>query len=110
MPRSTLAWMWSGKRGWYHEVRMIMQTVNLYDRIRRWTGPKTADQDGDESPVRSGRGRETFAWRAAKLLLDEKGIKDGVTIKDPQIYSCCGRHGWRQYRCGSCFSRCEPDV
>ena len=33
----------------YHEVRMIMQTVNLYDRRRR-------DQDGDESPVRSGRG------------------------------------------------------
>ena len=26
----------------YHEVRMIMQTVNLYRTGSRWTGPKTA--------------------------------------------------------------------
>ena len=31
----------------YHEVRMIMQTVNLYDRI---------EMDRTEAPVRSGRG------------------------------------------------------
>ena len=64
----------------YHEVRMIMQTVNLYDRI---------DMDRTEDGVIKTEtnlpfvpdGEGNLAWRAAKLLLDEAGIKDGVTIR-----------------------------
>ena len=78
----------------YHEVRMIMQTVNLYDRIEMDRTEDGVIRTETNLPfVPDGEGN--LAWRAAKLLLDEKG---------------CGRHGRRQYRCGSRFSRCEPDV
>ena len=58
----------------YHEVRMIMQTVNLYDRI---------DMDRTEDGVIRTEtnlpfvpdGEGNLAWRAAKLLLDEKGSR-----------------------------------
>lgn len=64
----------------YHEVRMIMQTVGIYDRI---------DLTRKEQP---GIGIETnlyylpdnennLAYKAARLLMDEFGIKDGVGIR-----------------------------
>ncbi len=64
----------------YHEVRMIMQTVGIYDRI---------DLTRREQP---GIGIETnlyylpdnennLAYKAARLLMDEFGIKDGVGIR-----------------------------
>lgn len=64
----------------YHEVRMIMQTVNLYDKI-------TMEKNG-EGEIRTETnlpyvpdGEGNLAYRAAKLLADEFGITDGVTIK-----------------------------
>ena len=64
----------------YHEVRMIMQTVNLYDRIEMDRTEDGVIRTETNLPfVPDGEGN--LAWRAAKLLLDEKGIKDGVTIK-----------------------------
>ena len=76
-----LAWMWSGReKDGYHEVRMIMQTVNLYDRIEMDRTEDGVIRTETNLPfVPDGEGN--LAWRAAKLLLDEKGIKDGVTIK-----------------------------
>lgn len=62
----------------YHEVRMIMRREPVRpdrdgpDRRRR-------DQDGDESPVVPD-GEGTCVARG-EALFDEKGIKDGVTIK-----------------------------
>lgn len=64
----------------YHEVRMIMQTVGIYDRI---------DLTRREQP---GIGIETnlyylpdnennLAYKAAKLLMDEFDIKEGVNIR-----------------------------
>lgn len=64
----------------YHEVRMIMQTVGLYDRI---------DLTRKEQP---GIALETnlyylpdnennLAYKAAKLLMDEFEIKEGVNIR-----------------------------
>ncbi len=64
----------------YHEVRMIMQTVGIYDRI---------DMTRREQP---GIGLETnlyylpdnennLAYKAAKLLMDEFDIKEGVNIR-----------------------------
>lgn len=81
MPRSTLAWMWSGReRMGTTRVRMIMQTVNLYDRIEMDRTEDGVIRTETNLPfVPDGEGN--LAWRAAKLLLDEKGIKDGVTIK-----------------------------
>lgn len=64
----------------YHEVRMIMQTVGIYDRI---------DLSRREQP---GIGVETnfyylpnnennLAFKAAKLLMDEFHIEEGVNIR-----------------------------
>lgn len=63
----------------YHEVKMIMQTVNLYD-ILTFTKEKagitvktdTAALLGDES---------NLIYKAAKLLLETYGIKGGVKIE-----------------------------
>ena len=64
----------------YHEVRMIMQTVNLYDRIDMNRTEDGVIRTETNLPfVPDGEGN--LAWRAAKLLLDEAGIKDGVTIR-----------------------------
>ncbi len=64
----------------YHDVRMVMQTVYLYDRVvletRRNPGVKVETNlhflptDGNN-----------LAFRAAKLLMDEFGIKEGVRIE-----------------------------
>lgn len=80
----------------YHEVRMIMQTVNLYDRIEMDRTEDGVIKTETNLPfVPDGEGN--LAWRAAKLLLDEKGDQGRRDHKDPQIYSCCGWHGRRQY-------------
>lgn len=63
----------------YHEVRMIMQTVGLHDRItmekRREPGIRT---ETNLPYVPDGEGN--LAYRAAKLLTDEFGIEEGVKI------------------------------
>lgn len=63
----------------YHEVRMIMQTVGLHDTIDLYRSR--------ESGIRLKTnlyylpdGEQNLAWRAAKLLLDEAGVKEGVSI------------------------------
>lgn len=64
----------------YHDVRMVMQTVYLYDQITI------------KKRRRSGIGIETnlyylpvnennLAYRAAKLLMDEFRIEDGISIR-----------------------------
>ena len=64
----------------YHEVRMIMQTVNLYDKIvMEKNGEGEIRTETNLPYVPDGEGN--LAYRAAKLLADEFNIKDGVTIK-----------------------------
>lgn len=63
----------------YHEVRMVMQTIHLYDRLDM---EKTAHQEIDLStnlsylPVNENN----LVYRAGKLLMDEFGITDGVKV------------------------------
>ncbi len=64
----------------YHEVRMIMQTVNLYDKItmdRNQLGEIRTETNLPYVPDGEGN----LAYRAAKLLADEFGITEGVTIR-----------------------------
>ena len=63
----------------YHEVKMIMQTISLYDTLTFWeaeTGiavfTDREDLPGDE---------HNLVYRAAKLLMDTYGIKSGVKIE-----------------------------
>ncbi len=64
----------------YHEVRMIMQTIQLYDKL------KITRIREPQIQVRTNlhflpTNEDNLAYRAAKLLLDEFHAKDGVQIE-----------------------------
>lgn len=64
----------------YHEVRMIMQTVGLYDRIdliyRDEPGIKV-----ETNLYYLPNNENNLAYKAAKLLMDEFGVRQGIHIK-----------------------------
>lgn len=62
----------------YHEVRMVMQNVGIYDVLTfaRAEEGITLMVDNQELPADSGN----LIWKAAKLLLDTAGIEGGVHI------------------------------
>lgn len=63
----------------YHEVRMVMQTIHLYDRLEM---EKTVTQGIELStnlsylPVNENN----LVYRAGKLLMDEFGITEGIKV------------------------------
>lgn len=64
----------------YHEVRMIMQTVRLHDSIdlARTKEPGIRlETNLFYLPVNE----QNLAYRAAKLLMDEFGVKEGLSIR-----------------------------
>ena len=64
----------------YHEVRMIMQMINLYDKItlRRITEPGIrVTTNLPYLPVNE----DNLVYRAAKLLMDEFQVTEGVEIE-----------------------------
>ncbi len=77
----------------YHEVRMIMQTIHLYDRldIKRTKEPGIQIQtDLFFLPVNENN----LIYKAAKLLMDEFSITDGVSVKlDKRIPVAAGIAG-----------------
>lgn len=63
----------------YHEVRMIMQTVGLYDKIDLYlkeTPGISVETNLYYLPVNENN----LVYKAAKLLMDEFSIKHGITI------------------------------
>lgn len=63
----------------YHEVRMIMQTVGVYDRIdmeRRETPGISLETNLYYLPTNENN----LVYKAAKLLMDEFSISEGVNI------------------------------
>lgn len=77
----------------YHEVRMIMQTIHLYDRldIKRTKEPGIQIQTTlSFLPVNENN----LIYKAAKLLMDEFSITDGVSVKlDKRIPVAAGMAG-----------------
>lgn len=77
----------------YHEVRMIMQTIHLYDRldIKRTQEPGIQIQTNlSFLPVNENN----LIYKAAKLLMDEFSITDGVSVKlDKRIHVAAGMAG-----------------
>mgnify|MGYP005761720367 FL=1 len=68
----------------YHQVRMIMQTVGLYDKIdlyRKETEGIEVDTNLFYLPVNENN----LVYKAAKMLIDEFGIKEGVSIRLKKI-------------------------
>ena len=77
----------------YHEVRMIMQTIHLYDRldIKRTQEPGIQIHTNlSFLPVNENN----LIYKAAKLLMDEFSITDGVSVKlDKRIPVAAGMAG-----------------
>ena len=63
----------------YHEVKMIMQTVDIWDRLtfRISSEPEIELSVGD---VPLPAGKDNLIYRAAELLMKEKNIRQGVKI------------------------------
>ncbi len=64
----------------YHEVRMVMQTVHLFDRleiIKTRTGKIALTANLSFLPTNENN----LVYKAAKLLVDEFQIKDGLAIR-----------------------------
>ncbi len=63
----------------YHEVRMIMQTIHLFDRLeisKNTSGQITMETNLAFLPTNENN----LVYKAAKLLTDEFEIKDGVHV------------------------------
>lgn len=64
----------------YHEVRMVMQTIHLFDRLqiaRNQSGEITMSTNLSFLPTNENN----LVYKAAKLLKDEFQIKDGIDVK-----------------------------
>ena len=64
----------------YHEVRMIMQTIQMYDVLKMKKVKKPGISLSVNYPYIPSDDRN-LVYKAAKLLMDEFGIRDGVEIK-----------------------------
>ena len=77
----------------YHEVKMIMQTLQLYDRVtleKRDACGITLETNLPFLPVND----QNIAYRAAKMLMDEFQIESGLHIKiDKHIPVAAGMAG-----------------
>lgn len=64
----------------YHEVRMVMQTIHLFDRLeiaKNTSGEIRIETNLSFLPTNENN----LVYKAAKLLKDEFHIKDGVDVK-----------------------------
>ena len=77
----------------YHEVRMIMQTIHLYDRL----DIKSTKESGIQIQTNLSFlpvNENNLIYKAAKLLMDEFSITDGVSVKlDKRIPVAAGMAG-----------------
>lgn len=65
----------------YHEVKMIMQTISLYDHITITKQKNTTDIQLETNLSFLPTNDNNLVYKAAKLLKDEFGIQEGLEIK-----------------------------
>lgn len=91
----------------YHEVRMIMQTIQMYDVLEM----KRVRKPGISLSVNYSyipNDERNLVYKAAKLLMDEFQVKGGVDIHLEKFTSCGSRYGRRKLGCGSCTGGDQP--
>ena len=62
----------------YHEVRMIMQTVGMYDRVTLTPLPGETGVRMETSLPYLPANEKNLAWKAASLLMEEFHVEDGT--------------------------------
>lgn len=65
----------------YHEVRMIMQTVGMYDRVTLTPLPGETGVRMETSLPYLPANEKNLAWKAASLLMEEFHVEDGLHIR-----------------------------
>lgn len=65
----------------YHEVKMVMQTVDLYDELEFNKRPDTEIRLSVSSRDYLGDLQDNLIYRAANLMRQQYGIQQGVSIK-----------------------------
>lgn len=69
----------------YHEVKMVMQTVDLFDRIfLERTGEDGIDIRTNHYSLPTNE--DNIAYKAAKILFDEFSIRGGLNIQLQNIF------------------------
>ena len=72
----------TGKRpDGYHEVRMVMQTVSLYEDLELSVLPGKDVVECESNLPYLPRDGRNLAVRAAELIRTEYGIRDGISIR-----------------------------
>ena len=90
----------------YHEVRMIMQSINMYDQIR--LSPLEEPQIRVKTNVSFlPVNEDNLVYKAAKLLMDEFQVTSGVEIDLRKFIPTAAGMGGGS---GSGSGRCEPYV
>ena len=64
----------------YHEVRMIMQTINMYDQLEIEKKDEPGISITTNLPFIPTDERN-LVYKAAKLLMDEFDIQEGITVE-----------------------------
>lgn len=83
----------------YHEVRMVMQNVRIFDRLTFHRHEYKAGDEVGKIIIKTNLGflptdENNLVYKAAKLLMDEYEVKDGVTIDlDKHIPVAAGMAG-----------------
>ena len=62
----------------YHEVAMVMQSVGLYDTLQLEKAAKGIQLEIDVPGLAADA--SNLAWKAAQLVMDTYGIREGVRI------------------------------
>lgn len=64
----------------YHELRMIMQTINMYDQLEMEISPEPGIHISTNLPF-IPTNENNLVYKAAKLLMDEFDIQQGLTVE-----------------------------
>ena len=93
----------------YHDLDMIMQMVDVYDDVI------LTKKDDDDIIVKTDalilpNGKENLAYMAAKMLMDEFKIRQGLEIEIHKRIPIARRHGRRKFGLCGYAHGCKPDV